>query len=89
MPSFLYPLLRVILTVLGWALATWALAQSLPLFGVARFDQVIFGSEAIVERAMPAVPVSLLPTWALLALAVVLWIAAIALKHISSKELSS
>ena len=89
MPSFLYPLLRVILTVLGWALATWALAQSLPVFGVARFDQAIFGVQAQVDQAWPAVPVSFMPTWALMVLAVVLWIAAIALKPVSAKELSS
>lgn len=89
MPSLKDTLMRVILIVLGWALAIWASAQSLPVFGVARFDQVIFGDETTVEQALPAVPVFLLPTWALLVLAVALWIVAIALKHVSSKELTS
>ncbi len=73
--------MRIVLIVLGCMLATWALAQSLPVFNVARFDQVVFGPQAI--------PVSLLPTWALLLMATVLWGVAIALKLVSSKELTS
>lgn len=81
--------MRVILIILGCILVAWAFAQSLPVFNMARFDQVVFGSQVQVDQALPAIPVSLLPTWALLLLAVVLWIAAIVLKHASAKERKS
>lgn len=81
--------MRIVLIVLGCLLATWAVAQSIPVFNVARFDQVVFGSQVAVDQALPAIPVSLLPTWALLLLAAVLWGVAIALKLVSSKELTS
>ena len=81
--------MRIMLIILGCMLTVWAMAQSLPLFDVARFDQVSFGSEVAVDQASPAIPVSLLPTWALLLLAMVLWSVAIAFKLISPKERKS
>ena len=82
--------MRIVLIVLACMLATWAVAQSLPLFNEARFDQVVFGSQAQLDSALPAIPVSILPTWALLLLAVALWSIALILKLVSpenSKEL--
>jgi len=55
------------LMVTGVFLSAVALAQSLPLFGLARFDQTQFGT------ALPATPVPMLPTWALVIMAVMLW----------------
>jgi hypothetical protein len=81
--------MRIALIVLGCMLATWAVARSLPVFDVARFDQVVFGGQIQADQALPAIPVSLLPTWALLLLATVFWGVAIALKLVSSKELKS
>lgn len=81
--------MRIVLIVLGCLLATWAVAQSLPVFDVARFDQAVFGSQAQSDQASSAIPVSLLPAWALLLLAISLWGIALVTQLVSSKELRS
>lgn len=75
--------LRWTLTVSGFFATTLAVAQALPVFGIARFNEAQFGT------ALPASPVPLLPGWSLLVMAVVLWaiawrIRAPALKGVTS-----
>ena len=45
-----------------------AVAQSLPLFGTAKFGKASFGV------AEPALPVPFMPLWATITLAVALWV---------------
>ena len=59
----------------GFLLSTIAFAQSLPLFGSARFDQAQFGA------ALPATPVPILPSSALITLAVLLWVLSFLFSH--------
>ena len=45
-----------------------AVARSMPIFGVARFGEASFGV------AEPALPVPFMPLWAIILLAVALWV---------------
>ena len=45
-----------------------AVAQSLPVFGTAKFGEASFGV------AEPALPVPFMPLWAIILLAVALWV---------------
>ena len=47
-----------------------AIAQSLPVFGTAKFGEAQFGV------AEPTLPVPFMPLWATIALAVALWVVA-------------
>ena len=48
----------------------FAIAQSLPVFGTAKFGEAQFGV------AEPALPVPFMPLWATITLAVALWVVA-------------
>ena len=50
-----------------------AIAQSLPVFGTAKFGQAVFGEASVGADALP---VPFLPLWATIILAVALWVVA-------------
>ena len=50
-----------------------AVAQSLPVFGTARFGEAVFGQ---ASTGADALPVPFMPLWATITLAVALWVVA-------------
>ena len=48
-----------------------AIAQSLPVFGTAKFGQAVFGEASVGADALP---VPFMPLWATITLAVALWV---------------
>ncbi|MCH1579345.1 MAG: hypothetical protein L7S55_01460 [Luminiphilus sp.] len=49
------------------------IAQSLPVFGTAKFGQAVFGEASVGADALP---VPFMPLWATIILAVALWVVA-------------
>ena len=60
-----------------------AVAQSLPVFGAARFGQAVFGEASVGTTSADALPVPFMPLWATITLAIALWVVAYLLR---SKE---
>ena len=53
-----------------------AIAQSLPVFGSAKFGQAVFGEASVGTTGADALPVPFMPLWATIALAVALCVMA-------------
>ena len=53
-----------------------AIAQSLPVFGTAKFGQAVFGEASVGTTSADALPVPFMPLWATITLAVTLWVVA-------------
>ena len=55
-----------------------AIAQGLPKFGTARFGQATFGEASVgtTNVGADALPVPFMPLWAIITLAVALWVVA-------------
>ena len=53
-----------------------AIAQSLPVFGTAKFGQAVFGEASVGTTSADALPVPFMPLWATVTLAVTLWVVA-------------
>ena len=55
-----------------------AIAQSLPVFGTARFGQAVFGEASVGTTGVgaDALPVPFMPLWATITLAIALWVVA-------------
>ena len=54
----------------------FAIAQSLPVFGTAKFGQAVFGEASVGTTGADALPVPFMPPWATITLAVALWVVA-------------
>ena len=54
----------------------FAIAQSLPVFGTAKFGQAVFGEASVGTTGADALPVPFMPLWATITLAVTLWVVA-------------
>ena len=52
----------------------FAIAQSLPVFGTAKFGQAVFGEASAGTTGADALPVPFMPLWATITLAVTLWV---------------
>ena len=61
----------------------FAIAQSLPVFGTAKFGQAVFGEASVGTTGADALPVPFMPLWATITLAVTLWVVAFLMR---SKE---
>ena len=66
-------LARVCIFSLASAASLLAVAQSLPVFGTARFGEAVFGQ---ASTAADALPVPFMPLWVTLTLTVALWLLA-------------
>jgi len=53
-----------------------AMAQSIPVFGTAKFGQAVFGGASVGTTGADALPVPFMPLWAAITLAVALWVVA-------------
>jgi len=53
-----------------------AMAQSIPVFGTAKFGQAVFGGASVGTTGADALPVPFMPLWATVTLAVALWVVA-------------
>ena len=54
----------------------FAIAQSLPVFGTAKFGQAVFGDASVRTTGADALPVPFMPLWATITLAIALWVVA-------------
>ena len=61
-----------------------AIAQSLPVFGTAKFGQAVFGEASVGTTGADALPVPFMPLWATITLAVALW--AVSYTHLRAHE---
>ena len=76
-------LARTFVLIFALGASLLAIAQSLPVFGTAKFGQAVFGEASVGTTGADALPVPFMPLWATITLAVALW-AVVYLMH--SKE---
>ena len=73
-------LARACVVIFTFGASLLAVAQSLPVFGTARFGEAVFGQ---ASTGADALPVPFMPLWATITLAVALWVLAFLMR---SKE---
>ena len=66
-------LARTFVLIFALGASLLAIAQSLPVFGTARFGEAVFGQ---ASTGADALPVPFMPLWATITLAVALWVVA-------------
>ena len=66
-------LARTCVVIFTFGASLLAIAQSLPVFGTAKFGQAVFGEASVGTTGADALPVPFMPLWATITLAVALW----------------
>ena len=71
-------LARTCVVILALGASLLAIAQSLPVFGTAKFGLAVFGGASVGTTSVgpDALPVPFMPLWTTITLAIALWVVA-------------